>query len=137
MALAVDGFHGPEPDTILRARRSFLAVNEVDRFVLTGSGGNLQPFLPLDPFHGVHRAYAWQGVGAPHFVQVNASAARHDDGRYGWNWPAAQVHSYHRLSIIAAIEDAATGRLQDPAWIYPSTALRAPTVLDRSIADWP
>ena len=52
MALALEGFHGPDPDTVLRAQRAFLAVNEVDRIILTGSGGNLQPFIPLDPFHG-------------------------------------------------------------------------------------
>src|SRR5438094_10182656 len=56
MALDLERFHGPDPNTVLRAERAFLAVNEVDRIIVTGSGGNLHPFLPLDPFHGVHRA---------------------------------------------------------------------------------
>src|SRR5438094_10469904 len=78
MALDLERFHGPDPNTVLRAERAFLAVNEVDRIIVTGSGGNLHPFLPLDPFHGVHRAYAWQGVGPPSVRpgQLHRRAAR-------------------------------------------------------------
>ena len=113
--------HGPEPDTALRARRSFLAVNEVDRIVLTGSGGNLHPFIPLDPFHGVHHAYAWQGVGPARFVQVNGTATQHADGRYQWTWPATQVRSYDGLIILATIADPLTDRLINPAWEFGAT----------------
>lgn len=137
MAQNLERFHGPDADTVLRAQRAFLAVNEVDRFILTGSDGNLQPFLPLDPFHGVHRAYAWQGVGPPQFVQVNATAVRHEDGRYAWSWPAGQVHSYEGLSIIAAIADPMTNRLQDPAWFFSATTLRRLAWFSRGRAGHP
>jgi len=137
MALALEGFHGPDPDTVLRAQRAFLAVNEVDRILLTGSGGNLQPFLPLDPFHGVHRAYVWQGVGPPQFVQVNATTVRHEDGRYAWSWPAGQVHSYEGLNIVAAIADPVTNRLQDPAWLYSAPTLRRVAYFSRGQAGHP
>lgn len=131
MALDLERFHGPDPNTVLRAERAFLAVNEVDRIIVTGSGGNLHPFLPLDPFHGVHRAYAWQGVGPPQFVQVNCTAARHADGRYGWTWPVGQVHSYDRLTVIAAISDPLSGRLQDPAWVFSAPMFRRLAYLSR------
>jgi len=124
-------FHGPDPDTVLRAQRAFLAVNEIDRIVLTGSGGNLQPFIPLDPFHGVHRAYAWQGVGPPHFVQVNATAAQHSYGRGDWVWPASQIHPYDGLTIMAAMVDPVTGQVQDPAWTFPARTFKRIAYLSR------
>jgi hypothetical protein len=123
LTLALDR-DGPDAGTVLRAQRAFLAVNEIDRVNLTGSGGNLQPLLPLDPFHGVHRAYAWQGVGPPHFAQINATASQHDDGRYGWTWPARQVRSYDRFTVIATISDPRTGQLQDPAWVFSGRTFR-------------
>ncbi|HEY8801822.1 MAG TPA: hypothetical protein VIN00_01990 [Candidatus Dormibacteraeota bacterium] len=131
MALALEGFHGPDPDTVLRAQRAFLAVNEVDRIILTGSGGNLQPFIPLDPFHGVHRAYAWQGVGSPQFVQVNATGVRHSYGRCDWTWPASQIHLYDRLTIVAAMVEPITGQVQDPAWAFPARTFRRIAYISR------
>ena len=124
MPMALEQAHGPDPDTVLRAQRAFLAVNEIDRIILTSSGGNLQPFIPLDPFHGVHRAYAWQGIGSPRFVQVNATAAQHSDGRYDWLWPASQIHPYAALAIVATIVDPVTGQIQDPTWVFPATTFR-------------
>lgn len=124
MAFALEQPHGPSADTLLRAKRAFIAVNEVDRIILTSSGGNLQPLLPLDPFHGIHRAYAWQGVGPPYFVQVNATAVRRSYGRCEWTWPAGQIHSHRRLFNIAVIADPLTGQLEDPAWIFPSTTFK-------------
>ena len=131
MALALDAFHGPDPDTVLRAPRAFIAVNEVDRILLTGSGGNLQPFIPLDPFHGVHRAYAWQGIGPPQFVQVNATGVRHSYGRCDWTWPASQIHPYDGLTIIATMVDPLTGQLQDPAWVFPARTFKRIAYLSR------
>jgi hypothetical protein len=109
---------------MLRARRAYLAVHEIDRVILTYSDGRLQPLVPLDPFHGVHRAYAWDGVGQPQFVQVNATAVPNREGRYEWVWPAAQTHFYERLHIIATIADPTTGGLLDPAWVYPARSFR-------------
>jgi len=114
MALALEHFHGPHPDTVLRAQRAFLALNEIDRVILTGSGGNLHPFLPLDPFHGIHRAYAWQGVGRPHFVEVSASARRHSNGDYEWTWPVQQVHSFDRVIMRAVTETQSQARFRIP-----------------------
>jgi hypothetical protein len=105
-----------------RAERSFLAVNEVDRIVLTGSGGRLHPFIPLDPFHGIHRAYAWEGVGAPRFALITAASRRHSNGDYEWTWPAGQIHQYDRLTIVAVTEDPASGQIQDPAWAFSPRA---------------
>jgi hypothetical protein len=108
--------------TALRYRRAFLAVNEVDRIVLTGSGGRLHPFIPLDPFHGVQRAYAFDGVGRPWYAQISAATRRHANGDYEWTWPAAQIHRYERLTTIAVSEDPITGQVQDPAWAYSPSA---------------
>lgn len=129
--------HGPAPDTVIRAERAFMAVNEVDRILLTGSGGRLHPFLPLDPFHGVHRAYAWQGVGRPHFVQINVSSTRHQDGRYQWTWPVRQIHPYQGLTILATIGDPNTGLLEDPVWVYPAAVLKRLAYLSRTRSERP
>src|SRR3989441_6628320 len=72
-----------------------------------------------------------QGVGPPQFVQVNVTAARHTDGRYGWTWPVGQVHSYDRLTVIAAISDPLSGRLQDPAWVFSAPMFRRLAYLSR------
>jgi hypothetical protein len=124
VALAIPDPHGPDSLTMLRAQRAYLAVNEIDRAILTNSGARLHPFLPLDPFHGVHRAYAWKGIGRPAFVQVNASARAHRNETYEWTWPAAQTHTYDGLHIIATIADPITGGLTDPAWVFPARSFR-------------
>lgn len=122
MALAAEGPHRLD-DPAHRAERSFLAVNELDRILLTTSGGRLHPYIPLDPYHGVHRAYAWHGIGPPRFVEITAASRRHSNGEYEWTWPAGQVHRYDRLTILAVAEDPITGQAQDPVWAFSPRAL--------------
>lgn len=119
---------------VLRAQRSYLAINELDRIALTYSAGAFQPFIPLDPFHGVHRAYLWQGVGQPRFVNVNAVATTDMAGRCEWTWPAKEVHRYDHLTYVAVAIDPSTGQVKDDAWLYSSTALRRAAYLSHAKA---
>lgn len=113
-----------DADTVLRAQRAFIALNELDRVLLTNSGGRLHPLIPLDPFHGIQRAYAWDGIGPPHFVQVSASARRHSNGDYEWTWPTHQIHQYARLTMLAVVVDPVTGQIEDPAWVFSPRGFR-------------
>jgi hypothetical protein len=108
---------------LTRGQVGWLAEQDLDRTLLMGSRGRLQPYLPVVDSRRVDRVYAWDGIGQPWFVQVKATGAARPDGRYGWVIRAEHFIAYERLLVVLSIIDVTTGRLQDPVWCVPSDDL--------------
>jgi hypothetical protein len=111
------------PRGLTREQIGWLGEHDLDRAILLGSGGRLQPYLPLYDTRRVDRIYAWDGIEASCFLQAKATGHPRTDGRYSWNVPAVHFTPYRRFAVALAIMDLASGRLSDPAWIVPSRVL--------------
>jgi hypothetical protein len=119
-----------EVDASLLARRGltreqvgWLGEQDLDRALLLGSRGRLHPYLPVVDSRRVDRAYAWDGIGQPWFIQVKGTGAPRSDGRYSWSIPAAHFTPYERFLVVPSIIDVAGGRLRDPVWCVPASEL--------------
>ncbi len=101
----------------------WLGEQDLDRALLLGSQGRLQPYLPVVDSRRVDRVYAWDGIGQPWFVQVKGKGAARSDGRYTWAIRAAHLTAYERLLVVPSIIDVTKGRLRDPVWCIPADDL--------------
>ncbi len=108
---------------LTREQVGWLGEQDLDRALLLGSQGRLQPYLPVVDSRRVDRAYAWDGIGPPWFVQVKGTGAARSDGRYSWSIPAAHFTAYERLLVVPSIIDVTEGRLRDPVWCVPADEL--------------
>jgi hypothetical protein len=108
------------PSALRREQIGWLAEQELDRAILLGSGGRLQPYLPLFDTRRVDRVYAWDGQDATGFVQAKARSGARTDGRYSWQIPAAHFVGYERYFVVLASIDLRAARLTDPIWLVPS-----------------
>jgi len=108
---------------LTREQIGWLVEQDLDRTLLLGSKGRLQPYLPVVDSRRVDRAYAWDGIGLPWFVQVKGIGAPRSDGRYSWTIPAAHFTPYERFLVVLSIIDVAAGRLRDPIWCLPAERL--------------
>lgn len=63
-------------------------------------------------------------MNRPHYVQINASASRHADGRYSWTWPGRQVHAHDGLTMLTVALEPGTGRIEDVLWRYAATSFK-------------
>jgi hypothetical protein len=108
---------------LTRGQVGWLAEQDLDRALLLGSRGRLQPYLPVVDSRRVDRVYAWDGIGQPWFVQVKGKGAARPDGRYGWIVRAAHFTAYERMLVVPSIIDVTTGRLRDPVWCVPADDL--------------
>jgi hypothetical protein len=108
---------------LTRGQVGWLAEQDLDRILLLGSRGRLQPYLPVVDSRRVDRVYAWDGIGQPWFVQVKGQGGARSDGRYTWTIPAAHFTAYERLLVVPSIIDVPEGRLRDPVWCVPADDL--------------
>jgi hypothetical protein len=108
---------------LTRGQVGWLAEQDLDRALVLGSRGRLQPYLPVVDSRRVDRVYAWDGIGQPWFVQVKGKGAPGRDGRYNWNIPAAHFTAYDRFLVVLSIIDVTDGRLRDPVWCIPAHEL--------------
>jgi hypothetical protein len=108
---------------LTREQIGWLVEQHLDRILLLGSKGRLQPYLPVVDSRRVDRAYAWNGIGQPWFVQVKGIGAPRSDGRYSWSIPAAHFTPYERFLVVLSIIDVTAGRLLDPIWCVPADKL--------------
>jgi len=108
---------------LTREQVGWLGEHDLDRANLLGSEGRLQSYLPVVDSRRVDRAYAWDGIGQPWFVQVKGTSVARSDGRYSWNIPAAHFTPYERFLVVFSIIDVTQGRLQDPVWCVPADHL--------------
>jgi hypothetical protein len=107
-----------------RSEIGWLGEQAVDQANVAGSGGRLVPWIPLIDAHGIDRAYSWEGVGMPTFVQVKTSAAPDREGRHHWLVRADAIPAYSRFALVLSIFDRASGRSADVYWCLDARAIR-------------
>lgn len=118
-------FSGPDPLAKLgRAQIGWLGELSVDEANLAGSGGRLIPYIPLVDAHGVDRAFCWNGVGPPNFVQVKTSGYTDDKGRHRWDLRARSFEAYPRFSLVLNTIDPRSGVIGNTVWRIDSTLVR-------------
>lgn len=93
----------------------------MDQWNVVGSGGRLIPWRPLVDSHGVDRAYTWEGIGAPSFVQVKTSGFTDEEGRHRWELRVGSFAAYDRFSVVLSLFDPVTARTGDIFWRLDSS----------------
>ena len=121
--MAVEWRGADESNKLDRQQTGWLGEVELDRALLTGSQGRLMPFLPIPDTHKVDRAYSWDGIGAPHFVQVKASSDIVRPEVFFFVLRAAGFEAYERLWIAALPIDPLSSRFCGEGWLFPSKDL--------------
>jgi hypothetical protein len=109
---------------LVRAAIGWLGELAVDEAVVIPSGGRLIPWTPLVDAHGVDRAYTWDGVNPPWFVQVKTSGFTDDEGRHRWDLRVGSFAAYDRFALILALFDPGPNRIGDVFWHVDSTLVR-------------
>ncbi len=107
-----------------RPEIGWLGELAVDQANVVGSGGRLIPWIPLVDAHGVDRAYSWNGVGAPSFVQIKTSGSSDAEGRNHWDLGASSFAAYPQFSIVLALIDPKSNRVGDVFWRLESRVVR-------------
>ncbi|HEV2014038.1 MAG TPA: hypothetical protein VGR77_09185 [Candidatus Dormibacteraeota bacterium] len=107
-----------------RAEIGWLGELAVDQELVVGSGGRLIPWLPLVDAHGVDRAYTWDGVGAPSFVQIKTSGFADEEGRHRWDLRVGSFAAYRQFSVVLGLIDPISNRIGDVFWRLDSTLVR-------------
>jgi len=107
-----------------RTQIGWLGELAVDEAAVVGSGGRLIPWIPLVDAHGVDRAYCWNGVGAPHFIQIKTSGFADEEGRHRWGLRAGSFAAYPRFSLVLNTIDPRSGQIGDAVWRLDSTLVR-------------
>ncbi len=82
---------------LTREQVGWLGEQDLDRALLLGSKGRLQPYLPVVDSRRVDRAYAWD--------------------------PAVHFTAYERFLVVLSVIDVTGGRLRDPIWCVPAGEL--------------
>ena len=107
-----------------RSEIGWLGERAVDEAAVVGSGGRLVPWIPLVDAHGIDRAYTWDGVGQPTFVQVKTSATTDSEGRYHWSVRVDAVPTHRHFALVLTIVDRKSGRCGDVFWCLDAKAIR-------------
>jgi hypothetical protein len=105
---------------LVRAEIGWLGELAVDEAVVVPSGGRLIPWIPLVDAHGVDRAYTWDGIGAPWFVQVKTSGFVDDEGRHRWDLRVGSFRPSARFVVVLAIFNPGSDRIDDVFWLLDS-----------------
>ena len=74
--------------------------------------------------HGVDRAYTWDGIGVPWFVQVKISGFADAEGRHRWELRAGSFAAHERLAIVLGICDPDPPHIGDLFWRLDSRLIR-------------
>ena len=101
----------PALDSPFGKQEGWLGEHEVDRELVLGSRWRLLPYLPLFDTRHVDRAYAWDGIGRPQFVQVKTAFGPRSDGIFGWRIYAETFQAYRNFSVVLSGADRDTGRV--------------------------
>jgi hypothetical protein len=107
---------------LVRAEVGWLGELAVDEANVVGSGGRLIPWIPLVDAHGVDRAFTWDGVEAPSFVQVKTSGFTDAEGRHRWDLRVGSFAAYDRFSVVLALF--ARKRIEETFWCLDSTLIQ-------------
>jgi hypothetical protein len=109
---------------LARPEIGWLGELAVDEAVVIGSGGRLIPWIPLVDAHGVDRAYCWEAVKAPRFVQVKTSGFADAEGRHRWELRAGSFAVYPNFSLVLALIDPTSNQVGDVFWHLDSSVVR-------------
>ena len=109
---------------LVRAEIGWLGELAVDEANVVESGGRLIPWIPLVDAHGVDRAFTWDGVAAPWFVQVKTSGFTDDEGRHRWELRVGSFAPCDRFVLVLALFDHGSNRIGDIFWVLDSTLVR-------------
>lgn len=109
---------------LARPEIGWLGELAVDEAVVIGSGGRLIPWIPLVDAHGVDRAYCWDGVGAPSFVQVKTSGFADGEGRHRWELRLGSFAAYPQFSVVLDVFDPVSSQIADVFWRLDSAVVR-------------
>ena len=109
---------------LVRAEIGWLGELAVDEANVVDSGGRLIPWIPLVDAHGVDRAYTWDGVDAPWFVQVKTSGFTDAEGRHRWDLRVGSFAAYDRFVVVLALFDPTSNRIGDVFWRLDSSLIR-------------
>jgi hypothetical protein len=107
----------PEPGPPAQRKAvGWLGEVATDRAVLLGSGWRCMPHVPVYDTRHVDRAYAWDGIELPHFVQVKTAEGPSEDGFYRWRVPADTFIAYPRFSLVLLALDRITAQPYPCGW---------------------
>lgn len=109
---------------LVRPEIGWLGELAVDEANVVPSGGRLIPWMPLVDAHGVDRAYTWDGIGAPWFVQVKISGFTDDEGRHRWALRAGSFAAYDRFAVVLGIFHPKPPRIGEVFWRIDSRLIR-------------
>jgi len=109
---------------LVRPEIGWLCELAVDESNVVGSGGRLTPWIPLIDAHGVDRAFTWEGIGAPWFVQVKISGFKDDEGRHRWDLRAGSFAPYDRFVVVLGIFHPNPPGIAEVCWRLDSTLVR-------------
>lgn len=116
---------GPLMANLGNALTGWLGEQALDRALLIPSGGRLIPWVPLIDAHGIDRAYSWDGVGAPLFVQVKTSGAPDAAGRHHWKLRVGSFPTHERFVVVLTLFSSATNKIDDELfWSLDAAAVR-------------
>ena len=121
------GYPAAGGTTLARLERpeiGWLGELAVDQAVVIGSGGRLIPWIPLVDAHGVDRAYCWDGVGTPSFVQVKTSGFADAEGRHRWELRAGSFAPYAQFYVVLALIDPTSNQVDRVFWRVPAAMVR-------------
>ncbi|HVH64642.1 MAG TPA: hypothetical protein VM674_01295 [Candidatus Acidoferrum sp.] len=93
----------------------WLGEHRLDGALLIPSGGRLIPWVPLIDAHGIDRAYSWDGIGAPWFVQSKASSFADAEGRYRWEFRAGTLQTQPRFRVVLSLSQTSPD-MEDVVW---------------------
>ena len=111
---------------LVRAEIGWLGELAVDEANVVESGGRLIPWIPLVDAHGVDRAYTWDGVDAPWFVQVKTSGFTDAEGRHRWDLRVGSFAASDRFAVVLALFDPTSNRIVGkPTPVGPSPYIAA------------
>ena len=107
-----------------RPEIGWLGELAVDEALVVASGGRLIPWIPLVDAHGVDRAFTWDGVDAPRFVQIKTSGFTDDEGRHRWELRVGSFAAYLCFAVVLALFDPRSKRIGEVFWCLDSSLVR-------------
>ncbi|HEX6509007.1 MAG TPA: hypothetical protein VF221_15370 [Chloroflexota bacterium] len=108
----------------------WLGEQSVDQALLVSSGGRLIPWLPLIDAHGIDRAYSWNGVGEPWFVQTKTSGSMEGYGNHQWTIRVGSMPTHPRFRVVLCASYPEPWRLDDISWCLDAAAVRRLAIRD-------
>lgn len=107
-----------------RAEIGWLAEQTLDMRLVAPSHGRAVPWIPLVDAHGIDRAYSWDAIGPPAFVQVKTSGFTDAEGRHRWDVRVGSFPTHARFLVVLGISDPHWGPNADIYWCLNARAVQ-------------